>query len=220
MCSDLLSPGCISPHHALSNQNQLSAHSYAVRLHVGKNKCWLMLRSLYLWWIRTPVPSRVARSVGYDHNHHHPHLRMFLFPVVCHSPQVLESPPQTGSYNPPLGPLRFEEGGLYLRTGKKKQSLRSQPTKGEIRFFFFPWCQNKLHVLLSLISHGKPIISVNMLSTSQNSFSFLRWWPITGRISKAGYERVLKSRGCDCNSVTVEWRRWTLCQEIKSNLAS
>lgn len=95
-------------------------HTLTVCLHVVKNKCWLMLRSLYPWWIRTPVPSWVARSVSYYHYHHHPHLRMFLFPVVCHSPQVQGSPQQTGSYNPPLGPLQFEEGGLYLRTEKIK----------------------------------------------------------------------------------------------------
>lgn len=45
---------------------------------------------------------------------------MFLLPEVSHSPQVLGSPPQTGSCNPPLGPLLFEEGGLYLKEENNK----------------------------------------------------------------------------------------------------
>lgn len=89
------------------------------RLHVGKNKCWSLPRSLYLWRIRPPALSWAAGIFSYvDDNDHHPHLHMFLFPEVCHSLQVLGSPPQTGSCNPPLGPLRLEGGGSYLRAGK------------------------------------------------------------------------------------------------------
>lgn len=68
-------------------------------------------------------------SVSYDHYHCHqnPHLHMFLFPVVCHSPQVLGSPLQIGSCNPPLGPLRLEGDGSYLRT-EQQTRFRWLPT--------------------------------------------------------------------------------------------
>lgn len=79
--------------------------------------------SLCLWRMGTPALSWVTSSASYDDYHYEPHLHTFLFPVVCHSPQALGSPPQRGSCNPPLGPLRLEGGGLYLWTRKKKWNL-------------------------------------------------------------------------------------------------
>lgn len=157
-------------------------------LHVGKNKCWCLLHFLYLWWIGTPALPGIAWSVSYDQYLHHPHLHTFLFPVVCHSPQVLGSPPQIGSCNPPLGPLRLEGGGLYLRARKNKKQIK------------FRWLQitvKKLgHVLVwrgwnymffsplgaatcsTLSSHWKPVISVKIQSTSFDTF-IQRWWAVT-----------------------------------------
>lgn len=63
-------------------------------------------------------------SVTCDHFHHHsPHRHTFLSPVVCRSPRVLGSPPPTGNCNPPLGPLRLEGGGLYLRTEQQTNKV-------------------------------------------------------------------------------------------------
>lgn len=56
---------------------------------------------------------------------HRPHRHTFLFPVVCHSPRVVGSPPQTGSCNPPLEPLRLEGHGLYLCKEKKNDVAKS-----------------------------------------------------------------------------------------------
>lgn len=68
--------------------------------------------------MRTPALSWVTWSATFDFCHRSPHLHMFLLPVVCHSPPVVGIPPQTGSCNPTLGPLRLEGHGLYLNKGE------------------------------------------------------------------------------------------------------
>lgn len=113
-------------------------HSLTARVHVGKNKC-----SAATLVVSVENQDTCAITSVIYYHYHHSHLRMFLFPVVCHSPQVLGSPPQTGSCNPPQEPLCLEVGGSYLRT---KQTKFKVAAKNPFKFKSCPYSWRWSHI--------------------------------------------------------------------------
>lgn len=154
--------------------------------------------------MRTPALSWVTWSATFDFCHRSPHLHMFLLPVVCHSPPVVGSPPQTGSCNPTLGPLRLEGDGSYLNRRRKCKFLSIWFTNDN---------ENRI-----IVWRTKRFLS----TYSRDSLS------LHPKIPSAVWDEcepprgALKWRRCDCNSApSLEAHCLRiLCQEIKSRIAS